>query len=77
MNGTYTLDILCVLKLFAIFVTVMLPCIAFDGGIWQVERMESLYARMFLKLSFILDKIWTDFAYEMESHTDLLIWRTS
>lgn len=46
-----------VLKLFVIFVTVMLPCIAFDDGIWQMERMENLCVRLVLKQLLVLDKI--------------------
>lgn len=55
------------LKLFVIFVTVMLSCIAFDGGIWQVEGMENLYTRLFLncplywiKFELILPMKWGD-----------------
>lgn len=43
-----------VLKL---FVMVMLPCIGFAGGIWQVPRRESLHARLFVRVSFTLHEI--------------------
>lgn len=45
------------LKLFVIFVTFILPCIIFDDGIWQMERMENLCVRLVLKQSLVLDKI--------------------
>lgn len=49
----------------------------FDGGIWQVERMESLCTRQCLQLSFVLDKIWAGFTYELERHAGLLTCSTS